>query len=53
MGQIMFIGASATFIVAGLMLILSGLGIAHLRRTPLPESEVLPKLATRVEVTSA
>jgi hypothetical protein len=52
MGQIMLIGAIATFIAAGLMLILSGLGIAHLRRTP-PESEVLPKLATRVEVNAA
>ena len=52
MGQIMLIGAIATFIAAGLMLILSGLGIAHLRRAS-PESEVLPKLATRVEVNSA
>jgi hypothetical protein len=31
------------------MLILSVLGIAHLRRAT-PEPEVLPKLATRVEV---
>jgi hypothetical protein len=49
MGQIMLIGAIAAFTAAGLMLILSVLGIAHLRRAT-PESEVLPKLATRVEV---
>ena len=49
MGQIMLIGAIAAFTAAGLMLILSVLGIAHLRRTT-PESEVLPELATRVEV---
>jgi hypothetical protein len=48
MGQIMFIGAIAAFAAAGLMLILSVLGIAHLRRAA-PESEVFPKLATRVE----
>ena len=52
MGQIMFIGAIAAFTAAGLMLILSVLGIAHLRRAA-PESEVFPKLATRVEVNAA
>ena len=52
MGQIMFIGAIAAFAAAGLMLILSVLGIAHLRRAA-PESEVFPKLATRVEVNAA
>jgi hypothetical protein len=34
------------------MLILAGLGLAHLRRAA-PESEVLPKLATRVQVNAA
>jgi hypothetical protein len=52
MGQIMLIGAIAAFAAAGLMLILSVLGIAHLRRAA-PESEVFPKLATRVEVNAA
>jgi hypothetical protein len=52
MGQIMLIGAIAAFTAAGLMLILSVLGIAHLRRAA-PESEVFPKLATRVEVNAA
>ncbi len=49
MGQIMLISAIVAFCAAGLMLILSGLGFWHLRRTA-PESEILPKLATRVEV---
>lgn len=48
MGQIMMIAAIAAFIGAGLILILSVLGIWHLRRTA-PEAEVLPQLATRVE----
>ena len=48
MGQIMMIAAIAAFVGAGLMLILSGLGIWHLRRAA-PEAEVLPKLATRVQ----
>jgi hypothetical protein len=48
----MLIGAIAAFAAAGLMLILSVLGIAHLRRAA-PESEVFPKLATRVEVNAA
>ena len=52
MGQIMFIGAITAFAAAGLMLILSVLGIVHLRRAA-PESEVFPKLATRVEVNAA
>jgi hypothetical protein len=52
MGQIMLIGAIAALTAAGLMLILSVLGIAHLRRAA-PESEVFPKLATRVEVNAA
>jgi hypothetical protein len=49
MGQIMLIAAIAAFTAAGLMLILSVLGLVHLRRA-VPESEIFPKLATRVEV---
>ena len=48
MGQIMMVAAIAAFAGAGLMLILSVLGIAHLRRAA-PEAEVLPTLATRVQ----
>jgi hypothetical protein len=47
MGEIMFIAAIAAFAGAGLMLILSGLGIWHLRRTT-PQAEVFPQVATRV-----
>ena len=49
MGQIMLISAFVAFGAAGLFLILSGLGFWHLRRAT-PESEVLPKVATRVQV---
>jgi len=49
MGQIMLISAIVAFGAAGLFLILSGLGFWHLRRAT-PESEVLPRVATRVEV---
>jgi hypothetical protein len=52
MGQIMFIGAIVAFIAAAALLIMSLLGIAHLRRAA-PESEVFPKTATRVEVNTA
>ncbi len=48
MGQIMLISAIVAFGAAALFLILSGLGFWHLRRAA-PESEVFPKLATRVE----
>ena len=48
MGQIMLISAIVAFCAAGLFLILSGLGFWHLRRAA-PETEVFPKLATRVE----
>jgi hypothetical protein len=48
MGQIMLISAVVAFVAAGLFLILSALGLWHLRRT-IPESEVFPKLATKVE----
>jgi hypothetical protein len=43
LGQIAAIAAVASFITAGLMLLLSALGFWHLRRVS-PESEVLPKL---------
>ena len=46
MGQIMLISAFVAFGAAALFLILSGLGFWHLRRST-PESEVLPKVATR------
>ena len=51
-GQIALIAAWASFTGAALMLILSLLGLFHLRRTA-PEAEVLPKIATRVEVSTA
>jgi len=51
LGQIALIAAIASYIAAGLMLILSIFGLVHLRRTA-PEAEVLPKVATRV-VTNA
>jgi hypothetical protein len=52
MGRIMLIGAIVAFAAAAVMLIMSALGIAHLRRAA-PESEVFPKLATRAEVNAA
>jgi hypothetical protein len=52
MGQIMLIAAWAAFAGAGLMLILSMLGLAHLRRAA-AESEVFPKLATKAQVSAA
>jgi hypothetical protein len=42
----------AAFGGAALMLILSVLGLVHLRRAA-PESEVFPTLATRVKVNAA
>jgi hypothetical protein len=48
MGQIMLISAIVAFCAAGLFLILSGLGLWHLRRAT-PETEVFPRLATRVQ----
>ncbi len=47
-GQIMLWAALAAFAAAAIMLALSVLGYAHLRRTA-PEAEVLPKIAARVE----
>ena len=51
-GQIALIAAWAAFAGAALMLILSLLGLFHLRRTP-PEAEILPKIATRVDVNAS
>ncbi len=51
-GQIMLTGAFVAFIAGGLMLILSGLGYRHLRRTS-PEAEVLPKIAGPVPAAQA
>jgi len=47
-GQIMLTGAFVAFIAGGLMLILSGLGYRHLRRTS-PEAEIMPRLASPVK----
>ncbi len=44
-GQIALISAICAFIAAGVMLILSIFGFAHLARTA-PDKEVLPKIAT-------
>jgi len=52
LGQIALIAAYAAFIGAALMLILSIFGLIHLRRTS-PEAEILPKVATRVEVNTS
>jgi hypothetical protein len=43
MGQLMLIAAIVAFAGAVALLILSGLGMAHLRRTS-PEAEILPKI---------
>jgi len=47
-GQIALISAIVAFCGAALMLVLSLLGIVHLRRTA-PEAEILPRIATRVQ----
>jgi hypothetical protein len=47
MGQIMLISALVAFGAAALFLILSLFGFWHISRTG-PESEVFPKLATKV-----
>ena len=52
MGQIMVIAAIAAFAAAALMLILSGFGLYHLRRTG-PQDEVLPKLAGQIPAHTA
>jgi len=51
-GQIALIAAWVSFVGAALMLILSLLGLFHLRRTA-PEAEILPKVATRVEANTS
>jgi hypothetical protein len=48
LGQIALIAAIASFIAAGLMLVLSVFGFVHLRHAA-PEAEILPKVATRVQ----
>jgi hypothetical protein len=48
MGQIAAIAAIAAYVGAGLLLVLSGFGLVHLRRAT-PEAEIFPKIATRVE----
>ena len=52
MGQIMMIVAVAAFIGAGLMLILSALGIWHLRHAA-PDADVFPRLAARAQPDAA
>lgn len=52
MGQIALIGAIVSFIGAVFLLILSGLGLVHLRRTA-PEAEVFPKIAAHSAATTA
>lgn len=52
LGEIALIAAIASYIAAGLMLILSILGFVHLRRTA-PEAEILPTIATRVHVNAS
>jgi hypothetical protein len=51
MGQIALIGAIVSFIGAVFLLILSGLGVAHLRRTA-PEAEIFPKVAAHAVTTA-
>ncbi len=52
MGQIALIGAIVSFIGAAFLLILSGLGLVHLRRTA-PEAEVFPKVAAHPAAATA
>jgi hypothetical protein len=51
-GEIALISAICAWIAAGVMLILSGFGLVHLRRTA-PDSEVLPKIATHAHAATA
>ena len=50
MGQIALWGAIVSFIGAGMLLILSLLGFAHLRRVS-PEAEVFPRITAKVPAT--
>lgn len=52
MGTIAGVAAIASFVGAGLMLLLSALGFRHLRRTP-ADAEVLPGLTTTVPAAAA
>jgi len=49
--QIAWIAAIASYVAAGVLLVLSLLGFVHLRRTG-PETEILPNVATHVHVTA-
>jgi hypothetical protein len=51
MGELALWGAIVSFIGAGLLLLLSALGFAHLRRVP-PTAEVFPHLAEKVPAKS-
>jgi hypothetical protein len=51
-GQIALIGAIVSFIGAVFLLVLSGLGLVHLRRTA-PEAEVFPKTAAGIATPTA
>jgi hypothetical protein len=48
MGTIAGIAAWASFIGAGVMLLLAALGLLHMRRTP-ADAEILPKLTARTD----
>lgn len=52
MGRIVWIGAIVAFAGAAMMLILSFLGLAHLRRVP-ETAEVLPKVSRAVQIQTA
>jgi hypothetical protein len=52
LGEIAIIAAVASYIAAGLILILAFLGFIHLRRTA-PEAEILPTIATRVHANAS
>ncbi|HEU5416350.1 MAG TPA: hypothetical protein VFV41_01580 [Streptosporangiaceae bacterium] len=52
MGEIALWGAIASFAGAAVLLILSGLGIIHLRRT-IPQAEMFPKLTATDTVTTS
>lgn len=49
MGQIALWGAITSFSAAGLLALLSVLGIVHLRRTP-PQAEMLPRLTSADQI---
>ncbi len=51
-GQIAWVGAIVAYVAAGLLLVLSGLGRAHVRRVP-ESAEVFAKVARGVKVQTA